>query len=88
MRNLKTALLATAMVVSVASADCCVTSCCTVVKCVQETVKLVPYQVCETVCVPVTDSCGNVICYKYVNQYTTKYKKVVVKETVDCCCCR
>ena len=88
MKNLKTALIALAMVTSVASANCCVTSCCTVVKCVQETVKLVPYKVCKTICIPVKDSCGNITGYKNVTQYFTKYKEVVVKKTVDCCCCR
>ena len=87
MKNLKKVLMASVMVVSVASADCCVTSCCVATKCVKEVVKMVPYQVCETVCVPVTDSCGNIVCYKTVKKTVTKYKKVVQKVTVDCCCC-
>ena len=88
MKYLKSMLIASAMVVSVANADCCVTNCCTVTKCVQNVVTCVPYQVCETVCVPVTDSCGNVLCYKYVQQCVTKYKEVVTQKTIDCCCCR
>ena len=90
MKNLTKLLVASLMVAgisSAASANCCVTSCCTVTKCIQETVKLVPYQVCETVCVPVTDSCGNVCGYKQVKQYKTKYKRVVEKKVIDCCCC-
>lgn len=85
MKNLKTILLATVMVAGVANADCCVTKCCQVTECVQTTTMLVPYQVCETVCVPVTDACGNVLCYKEVKQLVTKYKEVKVEKIVACC---
>jgi len=80
MRKLKTLLAAGVVFVSVASADCCV-----VTKCWKESVKFVPYQVCQTVCVPVIDSCGNVLYYKSVKQYVTKYKKVIIKTPVPCC---
>jgi aconitase B len=90
MKNLKYMLIASAMVLGVgssaASADCCVTNCCKVVKCWKEDVKFVPYKVCNTVCVAVTDACGNVTGYKNIKQYTTKYKKVVVKTPIACCC--
>lgn len=85
MRSLKTVLIATALVVGVAQADCCVVKCCTVTQCVKTTTKLVPYQVCETVCVPVKDACGNIVGYQEVKQLVTKYKEVKVKEIVDCC---
>lgn len=87
MKHLKKILVIGAMMASVAQADCCVTNCCTVTKCIQKTVKLVPYKVCQKVCVPVKDACGNIVGYNYVSKYVTKYKKVVVKKEVCCCCC-
>ena len=86
MKNLKTILLASVMVATVANADCCVTECCHVKKCVQKVVKMVPYEACETVCVPVTDCCGNVVGHKMVTQKYIAYKKVVVEKVVNCCC--
>jgi len=88
MKNLKKLLVASTLLIgasSVASADCCYTSCCTPTQYIEETVKLVPYQVCETLCVPITDSCGRVCGYKQVKQYTTKYKRVVERRLVSCC---
>ncbi len=87
MKSLKSILVASVLVAGVAYADCCVTTCCVVTECVQKVVKKVPYQDCKTLCVPVLDSCGNVVCYKTVQQCTTKYKEVVVEKKVPCCCC-
>ncbi len=86
MKNLKTVLVSIALLVGVsASADCCTTNCCNVTKCVKTITKCVPYQSCKTVCEPVYDACGNIVCYKSVKKCTTKYKKVTVKKTVCCC---
>jgi hypothetical protein len=87
MKNLKTILLASVMVAGVAQADCCVTDCCQVKQCVKKVVKMVPYEACEDVCVPVTDACGRVVGHKMVKQTYIAYKKVVVEKKVDCCCC-
>jgi len=86
MKNLKTILLASVMIVGVANADCCITDCCTVTKCVEKVTTLVPYEACETVCVPVTDACGNVVGHKNIKQTYIAYKKVVVNKVVSCCC--
>jgi hypothetical protein len=85
MKNLKTILIASALLVGFANADCCVTNCCKVTKCVKVYTKCVPYKSCKTVCVPVRDACGNIVCYKKVKKCVTKYKKTVVRKTVCCC---
>ncbi len=91
MKNLKSIVVATALLVglgaSSASADCC-TPCCTPVKCVKTITKCVPYKVWVTKCVPVYDASGNLCGYKEVKTCVTKYKTVTEKVTVDCCCCQ
>ncbi len=88
MKNLKILLVAGALLAGIsASADCCVTSCCTVTKCVKTVTKCVPYKSCTTVCVPTYDACGCFTGYKKVKKCVTKYKTVKQKVVVDCCCC-
>ncbi len=88
MKNLKSLVVAGALLIGMgAMADCCVSSCCTVTKCVKTVTKCVPYKECSTVCVPQYDACGNFCGYKKVKKCVTKYKTVKEKVTVDCCCC-
>jgi len=87
MKNLKTVLVAAALMVGIsASADCCVTNCCQPVKCYKLVTKCVPYKVCSTVCVPQYDACGNFCGYKKVKRCITKYKTVTKKVPIACCC--
>ncbi len=81
MKNLKAILVLAILLVGVSvSADCC-----NMTKCTKTVTKCVPYKSCKTVCEPVYDACGNIVCYKSVKKCTTKYKKVTVKKSICCC---